>query len=47
MANVRIVGGQRVFHHSQLQVRVLAAQTREQALGGVALAVVLLRPVGL
>ncbi len=47
MAKVGAVGGQRVFDDDQLQVRVLTAQSREQALGGVALAVVFRRPIGL
>jgi hypothetical protein len=47
VADVRSVGGQAVFDDDQLQVRMRAAQIAQQALGGVALAIVLLRPVGL
>ena len=47
MADVRGVGGECVFDDDQLQVRMRAAHSGEQALGGVALAIVFLRPVGL
>ena len=48
MRDVRAIGGQGIFDNDQLQVRVrmLTAQSRQQALGGVTLAVVFRRPVG-
>ncbi len=47
MADVRTIGGQRVFDDDQLEMGVLAVQRAQQAFGGVALAVVLARPIGL
>jgi hypothetical protein len=41
LADVRGIGGKGVFDDAQLQMRMRAAQVRQQALGGVALAVVL------
>jgi len=47
LADVRGIGGEAVFDDDRLQMRMRAAQVRQQALGGVALAVVLARAVSL
>jgi hypothetical protein len=41
----RGVGGQGILDHDQLAVEMLAPQVQQQALGGIALAVMLLRAV--